>query len=256
MKKKTKKLLTVILSIALAIGIITAGVFLLKPKDTKRIYPTYHIGSIDESGEYVESDDAIYSDLFECQGLTIKPDFASNVEYSIYFYYLDETFADVKEDLTECFAEPVDESYRYARILINPDKNGKTSEEYKIYFWNILGISNCLEVSVNTNQPKLSNLAEVKNKNCTWDTESAENWNQLETIDVSEMNTICIVCESGVDNVFSSIEYQFAKSGDTGVSPNKDNKLTSKIIKIDVSSYDNIYISVKSDLVYKIYKFN
>ena len=137
MKKKTKKFLTILLSIVLTVGIITAGVFLLKPKDTKRIYPTYHIGSINESGDFVESDDAIYSDLFECQGLTIKPDFASNVEYSIYFYYLDETFADVKEDLTEYFAEPVDESYRYARILINPDKNGKTSEEYKIYFWNI-----------------------------------------------------------------------------------------------------------------------
>ena len=41
MKKKTKKLLTIILSIVLTIGIITAGVFLLKPKDTKRIYHTY-----------------------------------------------------------------------------------------------------------------------------------------------------------------------------------------------------------------------
>ncbi len=257
MKKKTKKLLTIILSIVLTIGIITAGVFLLKPKDSKRVYPTYHIGSIDESGEFIESDDAIYSDLFECQGLTVKPDFTSNVEYSIYFYYFDETFATATETLEDAFTEPVDESYRYARILIMPDKEGKTSEEYKIWFWNIPSISNDLEISVSTNQPALKNLAEVKEENAKWSSKTSfTGWNQLEEIDVSNMKTLAIVCESGVDNLFNSVEYQFDKNSTTATKVLASNKLTSKFITIDVSSSDTIYISVKSDLVYKIYKFN
>lgn len=255
MKRKTKKIISIILSIILVIGLITAAVILLKPKETKRIYPTFHIGSIDSKGEYVESDDALYSDLFECQGLTVKPDFTSNVEYSIYFYYLDETFATATETLEDVYTAPVDESYRYARILIMPDKEGKTSEDYKIWFWNIPGISNDLEISVSTNQPALKNLAEVENEGRTWDTASVGGWNQLKVIDVSEMNTLAIVCEDGVDNVFNSIEFQFNKTSQ-GSSVLELNKLTSKIITIDVSKEENIYISVKSDLVYKIYKFN
>ena len=255
MKRKTKKIISIILSIVLVIGLITAAVILLKPKETKRIYPTFHIGSLDSNGEYVESDDSIYSDLFECQGLTVKPDFTSDVEYSIYFYYLDETFAEVKEDLTASFTSPVDESYRYARILINPNKKGKGSDDYKIYFWNVLGISNNLEILVKFKQPKLSNLAEVENEGRTWDTASVDGWNQLKVIDVSEMNTLAIVCEDGVDNVFDSIEFQFDKNSQ-GTSLLKSDGLTKKIITIDVSNEENIYISVKSDLVYKIYKFN
>lgn len=254
-KRKLKKIFTIAISVLLVVGLITACVFIFKPKESKRIYPTYHIGSLDENGFYKESDDSIYSDLFECQGLTVKPDFTSDVEYSIYFYYLDETFAEVKEDLTASFTSPVDESYRYARILINPNKKGKGSDDYKIYFWNVLGISNDLEISVKSKQPKLSNLAEVENEGRTWDTASFEGWNQLKAIDVSEMNTLAIVCEDGVDNVFNSIEFQFNKTSQ-GTSLLASHGLTSKIITIDVSKEENIYISVKSDLVYKIYKFN
>lgn len=257
MKRKTKKIISIILSIVLVIGLITAAVILLKPKETKRIYPTFHIGSLDSKGEYVESDDALYSDLFECQGLTVKPDFTSNVEYSIYFYYLDETFAKATETLEDAYTAPVNESYRYARILIMPDKEGKTSEDYKIWFWNIPGISNDLEISVSTNQPALENLAEVDAEDAKWSSiGKVEGWNKLKAIDVRNVNTLVIVCEDDLDTVFSSIEYQFVNQGNAAIALGDDNKLTSKIIKIDVSNNDNIYISVKSDLVYKIYKFN
>lgn len=257
MKRKTKKIISIILSIILVIGLITAAVILLKPKETKRIYPTFHIGSLDSKGEYVESDDALYSDLFECQGLTVKPDFTSNVEYSIYFYYFDETFATATDTLEDAYTASVDESYRYARILIMPDKEGKTSEDYKIWFWNIPGISNDLEISVSTDQPALKNLAEVDAEDAKWSSSGeVEGWNKLKEIDVSNINKLAIVCESSIDNVFNFVEYQIDGGTLTSVPEENTDKLSSKIIFIDVKGKNSIRISIKSDLVYKIYKYN
>ena len=253
MKKKTKKLLTVILSIALAIGIITAGVFLLKPKDTKRIYPTYHIGSINESGDFVESDDAIYSDLFECQGLKIEPNFNSKVSYSVYFYRFDESFVDSELNLTTTYEAPENDIVKYARIVIIPDRGDKSEEDYKIWFWNILGISDDIKVSVNTNQKDLTNLVEIEAPG-KWGSSTATDWNQLKAIDVSNMNKVAFVCESGVDSVFNNIVYRTSDSG-SDISLTDDNKLTSKIIVLDVSEVSNIYISIKSDVKVKIYKY-
>lgn len=247
MKRKTKKLLTVILSIALAIGIITAGVFLLKPKDTKRIYPTYHIGSINESGDFVESDDAIYSDLFECQGLKIEPNFNSKVSYSVYFYRFDESFVDSELNLTTTYEAPENDIVKYARIVIIPDRGDKSEEDYKIWFWNILGISDDIKVSVNTKQKDLPNLVEILEP-------INDDWYQLKTINVSNINKLAFVCESGVDTVFKSIVYRTPSYGsDSNLAP--EDKLDNKIIVLDVSNFEEIYISIKSDVKVKIYKY-
>ena len=223
MKKKTKKFLTILLSIVLTVGIITAGVFLLKPKDTKRIYPTYHIGSVNnETGLYLESDDAIYSDLFECQGLKIEPNFNSKVSYSVYFYRFDESLVDSELNLTTTYEAPENDIVKYARIVIMPDRGDKSEEDYKIWFWNILGIADDIKVSVNTKQKDLPNLVEI-------DEPAIDGWYQLEAINVSNINKLAFVCESGVDTVFDNILYG-TTSNDCNNKLIIKNKLDNKIV--------------------------
>ena len=140
LKRSIKKTLTIVISIALIVGIVAACFLIFKPKESKRIYPTYHIGSLNESGKHLDSDDSICSDLFECKGLRVEPDFSSKVKFSVYFYRFDETFVDCVTNQSDVY-EAVDRDFvRYARIVITPDLNGESSEDHSISIFEIPGI--------------------------------------------------------------------------------------------------------------------
>ena len=86
-----KKILAGAMAVVLGVGVI-AGVSSLVSNKTDddgkiTINPKWSIGGLDENGKYEESEATLYTkDAFECQGLTIKPNFDSNVKYQIFFY--------------------------------------------------------------------------------------------------------------------------------------------------------------------------
>lgn len=252
-KLKLKRVLTIILSITLIVGMITACAFIFKPKQSKKVYPVYHVGSINSNGAYVESDDAIYSDLFECQGLVVKPKFTSNVTYSVFFYDFSEKFIDSSTNLSANFEISNDERIKYARILINPDLNGQSVEDHKIWVWQVPSISNNLVVTVNNNQSKMSNLYEVVGEG-SYNSSENTNYVKLAPIDVSNIKNLVFVFDGNIDAVNDIVCYQFSTS-ESAVGLNIPND--SKIVTLDVSAKTgNIYISVKPEYKISIYKYN
>ena len=75
-KFKWKNIISFVLVGVLLVGAV-AGLGSVFNKDTKTISSTaFAVGGINEKGNYVESKTSIYTkDMFECQGLSIEPDF-------------------------------------------------------------------------------------------------------------------------------------------------------------------------------------
>lgn len=258
---KIKKIFTILLAVILGIGVITAGVFILKPKETKRIHPTFHVGNIDNNGKYVESDDSIYSDMFECQGLKIEPNFSTNVKFNVYYYQFDETFIKADTEQSDKYEAPKDETYRYARVVIFPDKDGKTAEKFKIRFWNVGSIANDIKIFVNTDQGEVKNLAEVS-ENGKWsdiNNQPTPSWKKLEPIDIKGINKLAFVFDAGLDTISDLVEVYYG-SIDASGKVTLDSKLdlgtiSSLVHPINVSG-NTIFVSVHEDVSLKIYKYN
>lgn len=257
-KRKVKKIITVVLSALLGIGLITASVFIFKPKDNKQISPSFYVGNIDtKSGKYIDSDDMIYSDLFECQGLKVEPNFSSNVKYNVYLYRFDESFIKAITDCSEPYTLSEDGMVRYARIVIKPDFNGKSEKDHKIWFWQIYGISKNLKITVSANQSEPLNLAEVS-ENGNWDGINVEGWKKLVPINVSNISKLALVFDKGLDNVFNNVNYSFGdKEPDNNfTSLSAGDEISSNIIILDVSKEQgNIFISIASDVELRIYEY-
>ncbi len=259
-RTKTNRIFTIVLVVLLGIGVITAGVFIFKPKESKRIHPSFQVGSIDNNGKYVDSDDSIYSDKFECQGLKIEPNFSTNVKFNVYYYRFDDSFIKADTNETDKYEAPNDETYRYARIVITPNKTDKNS---KIRFWNVSGIANDIKIFVNTDQGELKNLAEVA-ENGKWSDGTGaltSNWYKLEKIDLTGIEELAFVFESGLDKVSTVINYSFNEDGSNPLTfennANVESSNSSTIVKLkNLTEKTAIYISVHEDVSLKIYKYN
>ena len=149
-------ILSAILVGALLIGVI-AGVAVWAKDKTKTLSPTiFSRGALDENGDYVENDKALYTkDSFPCIGLRVEPDFEYNGTYDVYYYDPDDRLLTVKENLTGVY----DEDYPLAshcRIVMYPgipeDVNAK---DFKINFWEVLSYANKFTIEVNKDQTNL-----------------------------------------------------------------------------------------------------
>lgn len=254
-RSKIKKILIIAISVMLGISAITA-LFTLSLK-TKRVNPAYHIGNIDiETGKHVKSDDAIYSDLFECQGLKIEPNFSKNVNYSVFFYRFDESFVSARTNQSDVFKLRDNDVIKYARILIIPDRGEKTEEAFKVSVLDIPKITKDIKVTVSKNQEKLKNLAELEQKG-SWDDLYDTTWQRLKPISTVGIKELAIVFESGVDNVFDDVIYKTGGNGSTGTSKALSaENFNSKTFILDVENKGNVYISVKPGVKLAIYKYN
>lgn len=129
-KKTWKKVGSVFLSVALALGTVigvTSLITKIEEDTLKTIAPTYHVGALNDiDGEYVESSNSIYSDIFECQGLQITPDFESNVNYRVFYYDLEEKYLDKTATLTDFYKTELPIA-KYARVEITPQKDDKVA---------------------------------------------------------------------------------------------------------------------------------
>lgn len=164
-KTKWKSILCGILVVATLIG-ACAGIAAIAKKDTKTISSTaFSVGAIGEDGNYLpKSNKSIYTkDLFECQGLSIEPDFEATGTYQVFYYGADKSFIGATEALN---AEdgvynitPEFNIASFARVMITPDvpvdEDGKEIKDFKIRFYEVVGYANDYTVTVNKKQNPL-----------------------------------------------------------------------------------------------------
>ncbi len=206
-KKLLKRILTVILAVGLALGSaigITTLVSKIAEDPLKTVRPIFKVGNISDKGEHIEgSKGAIFSELFECQGLTITPKFESHVSYKVFYYDADEKFLHKTESLSTSYkgAFPI---AKYACIEITPSNDSKVSW-YEVYKYR-----KCLKIEVNKEQDLLysDNLFELASKGSYYGIDSLEDsyivsndgYNRAKLLDVKKCYKLVVV----VDKVSTS----------------------------------------------------
>ena len=161
LRRKTKSIISGILLVAIIAGVLALAGSLLG-KETKTISSTqFSVGGINDQGNYVESKTSIYTkDMFECQGLSIEPDFEATGTYKVFYYDSNKNFIGATDELNaedgvytkgDAFF-----SAHYARIMITPDvpvdEDGKEVEDFKIRFYEVAGYASDYTITVNKKQ--------------------------------------------------------------------------------------------------------
>ena len=152
--RKTKKTLSIIMVCVIAIGAI-CGFSSLTDKldeDMKIIMPSFEVGGLDNTtGKYVETEGSIYTkESFECQGLTIKLDFDSQVKYQVFYYdELDEYIGECTPEYDESVELVVPEGAKFARVKVTPVWGADVKEKERVVEWyEVFKYSTQLEISV------------------------------------------------------------------------------------------------------------
>lgn len=135
MKRSTKKTLTTVGVVILAVVVITMLPSLFNfendDSDFDKVNLTWDVGALDETGAYIEDDCALYTkDLIECTGVELCAEFDSNISYEVHFYEEDGTW--ISMTANEGLQLTIDEMPEGAfgiRIVIRPlnDDNDKIS---------------------------------------------------------------------------------------------------------------------------------
>lgn len=158
-KKGTwKKILAGALAIVLGVGAI-AGISTLignKADDDGKIVvnPKWSIGGLDDQGKYEESDATLYTkDAFECQGLTVKPNFDSNVKYQIFFYDELGEFVSKTNVMENSYTGSLPTFATHARLEVTPIWDEDVKEKDQVIKWyNKHKWEGQLEIKVNEEQ--------------------------------------------------------------------------------------------------------
>lgn len=141
MKYKTKKTFKSVLSVVLlalvafgsAVGI--SSLVKYRASDTKEVNPSFSVGALDSSGEYVKSDESIYTKKsFACRGLSIELDEEFEGSYQVYFYDEDDEFVKASGEYTKShdFAKELPGEATHARLLVTPElEKGEELNWYK-----------------------------------------------------------------------------------------------------------------------------
>ena len=151
---KTKQILSIIMVCVIAFGAIM-GLSALSNKldeDMKIITPTFEVGGLDNiTGKYVETEGSIYTkESFECQGLTIKLDFDSQVKYQVFYYdELDEYIGECTAEYDESVELVVPENAKFARVKVTPVWGADVKANDRVVEWyEVFKYSTQLEISV------------------------------------------------------------------------------------------------------------
>ena len=161
--KKTKSIISGILLVAIIAGVLALAGSLLG-KETKTISSTeFSVGGINAQGNYVESKTSIYTkDMFECQGLSIEPDFEATGTYQVFYYDSNKNFIGATDELNaedgvySLSNSPMYAKAVYARIMITPDvpvdEDGDVVEDFKIRFYEVASYAGDYKITVNKDQ--------------------------------------------------------------------------------------------------------
>ena len=221
----------IILLGALALGAIV-GIGAAVTNKTKTVSSLeFARGEVDENGVYVKSETSIYTkNLIECQGLEITPDFEATGTYQVFYYDTNKLFLGTSGELNASsggtYKKRQDFPYaKYCRIMITPevpvDDDGYVEEDYKIKFYEVVGIADKFTITVNKEQKKvgLQDLMELDSTlKCSNVVPSLEENLFKEsalpgygycTINVEKINSLKVVFENEVD----SYSYYFFDAG-------------------------------------------
>ena len=166
-KIKWKNIISTVLVGVLLVGAI-AGLSSIFGKDTITIRSTaFSVGAIDSNGNYEKSDLSIYTDnLFECDGLTIEPDFKATGTFEVFYYNSEKEFVvssgsmdavDGVYEISDTITATGDgstsyEDVTYARVMITPavptDDDGKEVKNFKIRFYEVSSYANDYKITV------------------------------------------------------------------------------------------------------------
>lgn len=90
---KAKSIIKKIALVLAGVAAITAVAFGVKAivdytkNDLKTISPSFEVGNLGADGKFVDDKGTLYTkEAFACDGLQIKPDFDSTVNYQIFYY--------------------------------------------------------------------------------------------------------------------------------------------------------------------------
>lgn len=150
----------ILLIVALALGFVTSF-----NRSTKNIGASaFSIGGLDDNGEYVAQDYTLFTkELIECQGLSIEPDFTSNVSYRVYLYNSDKKLLEASEELTGNY-KLTNTFAQYCRIMIIPEN--AMEKDFSISYFDIRGIVKELDITVNREQKfQLKNYFDTSKEN-------------------------------------------------------------------------------------------
>ena len=151
--RKWKGIICGILVIAILIG-ACAGIAAIVKKDSKKISSSaFSRGDLDSKGEYIESNQAIYTaEAFECKGLKIEPDFEFKGSFDVYYYDENGYFIDSKKDMRYTYNEDYPLAYA-ARVVIHPEiPTDVKKDDFKIKFYEVLKYAKMLTITVDKDQ--------------------------------------------------------------------------------------------------------
>lgn len=153
----------------LAVLVVAGAVFGLVKitgNDTRSIGGTsFSVGGIDlTTGKGNTDKTSIYTkDKFSCQGLSIVPEFDCSSQYQVFFYNEDDQFLEATDKRSDSFTSAeIPACAQYARVVIYPstlDEDGKQIKDFKVKLWDVLGIANDIEITVDKKQKSMNVIA-------------------------------------------------------------------------------------------------
>lgn len=237
MKMKFRKnwwiwLIVGVLCCAMLGGIIYAIVTATENKEkTVEISASeFSLGGLDDNGKYVETKESIYTkDAFQCQGLTVTPEFESQVTYQIYFYDSLGEFLEKTASLEKVYRDDIPLFATHARIVITPNED-EDGNAVTMNVFNKSKYAKQLTIEVDEKQsglPKTYNydlstaetvFALANSTSCKFvDTSTSED-NKIESyvICVEDIvryyNTVTLYSSSWTSSSYSFMEIVFLKS--------------------------------------------
>ncbi len=124
-RRRVKDVLLIGVVLLLAIGAISGVVKLFEASDKTKVSPgAFQLGTL-QDGKVIDSEKRlVMTDMIECQGLKIVPDFKSEVRFRVHFY---DVFGEYSHstDWMNAIYTSAPEDMRYCRVEILPD-DGET----------------------------------------------------------------------------------------------------------------------------------
>ena len=147
---KTMGLVLLVLAVVAFAASLVKGFVVADDNDKIETFVSYKIGALTEYGKYTETKESIYSDLFECKGLEVYPDFDSDIQFEVFFYDEEENFILKTNKMNETYKvgddEPELSTATYARIVIYP--TFEKGDDKEINFFEKLTLSTQLKIKV------------------------------------------------------------------------------------------------------------
>ena len=186
-----KKIVCAFLAFAVVV-VCVGGVATLAKNDTKKISPTkFEIGSLDDNGKYIKSEQALYTkEAFDCIGLRVEPDFEFKGTYDVYYYDYNDNLVEKKLGLSDIYDEDFPLA-KMARVVIHPEIPEDIDEDdFKIKFYEKLSYASKLKITVDKNQNylyegsvNLYDESKVIANKTFWNGDDPSNWNTNTLID-------------------------------------------------------------------------